>query len=197
MRRVKSPRITASAAVSEGVPDAKSNLMGVDAEEDVLLSSLPPVHAHPLKIAFLHPDLGIGGAERLVVDAALALQQSGHEVCFFTSHHDPSHCFPETRDGTLPVRVYGDFLPRSLCGRFAALCAYVRSLYTALMLVLWGGRFDVVLADSISISIPILRAKTHKVRVSVDVYTVPSTGECVMEVPPIVKTGPLTALRMD
>ena len=27
-----------------------------------------------VKVAFLHPDLGIGGAERLVVDAAVALQ---------------------------------------------------------------------------------------------------------------------------
>ena len=26
-----------------------------------------------LRIAFLHPDLGLGGAERLVVDAAVAL----------------------------------------------------------------------------------------------------------------------------
>ena len=33
-----------------------------------------------MKIAFLHPDLGIGGAERLVVDAAVALQQQGHEI---------------------------------------------------------------------------------------------------------------------
>lgn len=33
-----------------------------------------------LKIAFLHPDLGIGGAERLIVDAAVALQQKGHDV---------------------------------------------------------------------------------------------------------------------
>ncbi len=49
------------------------------------------------RVAFLHPDLGIGGAERLVVDAAVALQRSGHTVRFFTSHHDPAHCFPETR----------------------------------------------------------------------------------------------------
>ena len=33
-----------------------------------------------MKIAFLHPDLGIGGAERLVVDAAVALKQEGHEI---------------------------------------------------------------------------------------------------------------------
>jgi alpha-1,3/alpha-1,6-mannosyltransferase len=32
------------------------------------------------RVVFLHPDLGIGGAERLVVDAALALQTKGHQV---------------------------------------------------------------------------------------------------------------------
>ena len=40
-----------------------------------------------------------GGAERLVVDAALGLQKLGHSVDIYTSHHDPSHCFEETRDG--------------------------------------------------------------------------------------------------
>lgn len=33
-----------------------------------------------IKVAFLHPDLGIGGAERLVVDAAVGLKQLGCEV---------------------------------------------------------------------------------------------------------------------
>jgi hypothetical protein len=28
----------------------------------------------PVRVAFLHPDLGIGGAERLIVDAAVGLQ---------------------------------------------------------------------------------------------------------------------------
>ena len=32
------------------------------------------------RVVFLHPDLGIGGAERLVVDGALALQTKGHQV---------------------------------------------------------------------------------------------------------------------
>ncbi len=32
------------------------------------------------RVVFLHPDLGIGGAERLVLDAALALQAKGHQV---------------------------------------------------------------------------------------------------------------------
>lgn len=50
-------------------------------------------------IVFLHPDLGIGGAERLVVDAAVGLQKRGHKVVIFTSHCDPTHCFDEARDG--------------------------------------------------------------------------------------------------
>lgn len=79
-----------------------------------------------VRVTFLHPDLGIGGAERLVVDAALALKNKGHEVNFVTSHHDPAHCFTETRDGTIPVTIVGDWLPRNIFGKFYALCAYIR-----------------------------------------------------------------------
>jgi len=52
-----------------------------------------------------------GGAERLVVDAALGLQKLGHSVDIYTSHHDPSHCFEETRDGE---QFVGD-KPLGLC----------------------------------------------------------------------------------
>jgi len=52
-------------------------------------------------IVFFHPDLGIGGAERLVIDAAVGLQNLGYKVTIFTSHCDPSHCFEEARDGKL------------------------------------------------------------------------------------------------
>ncbi|CAG0887824.1 unnamed protein product, partial [Cyprideis torosa] len=54
-----------------------------------------------MNIIFLHPDLGIGGAERLVVDAAVALKRRGHVVRVITNHHDRSHCFPETKDEEL------------------------------------------------------------------------------------------------
>jgi len=53
----------------------------------------------PKNIVFFHPDLGIGGAERLIVDAAVGLQDLGHKVTVFTSHRDPRHCFEEARDG--------------------------------------------------------------------------------------------------
>ncbi|KAG8751507.1 Alpha-1,3-mannosyltransferase-like protein, partial [Ceratobasidium sp. 428] len=50
----------------------------------------------PLRVCILHPDLGIGGAERLIVDAALGLQKQGHTVHIYTSYHDPTHAFEET-----------------------------------------------------------------------------------------------------
>lgn len=78
------------------------------------------------RVTFLHPDLGIGGAERLVVDAALALKKQGYEVNFVTTHHDADHCFSETKDGTIPVTVVGNWLPRHIFGRFFALFAYIR-----------------------------------------------------------------------
>jgi alpha-1,3/alpha-1,6-mannosyltransferase len=60
----------------------------------------PPPSGSPRgTIVFFHPDLGIGGAERLVVDAAVGLQERGHHVVIFTNHCDPSHCFDECRDG--------------------------------------------------------------------------------------------------
>ncbi|XP_046740570.1 alpha-1,3/1,6-mannosyltransferase ALG2 [Diprion similis] len=110
-----------------------------------------------VRVSFLHPDLGIGGAERLVVDAALALKRKGHEVNFITSHHDPDHCFTETRDGTIPVTVVGEWLPRNIFGKFFALCAYVRMVYAASYMFFLGDRPDVVFCDLVSVCIPVLR----------------------------------------
>ncbi|GLG93344.1 Alpha-1,3-mannosyltransferase ALG2 [Gryllus bimaculatus] len=115
-------------------------------------------------VIFLHPDLGIGGAERLVVDAALALKRKGCAVHFITSHHDPTHCFAETKDGTFPVTVAGDWLPRSIFGRFYALCAYIRMIYAAFYLAFFSGLDpSVVICDQISVCIPILKICSMKV----------------------------------
>lgn len=111
-----------------------------------------------VKVAFIHPDLGIGGAERLVCDSALALKSCNHTVKIFTSHHDPSHCFAETKDGNLDVVAVGDWLPRKLLWRFYAFFAYLRMLYVALYLVVFS-RYspDVIICDQISACIPVLR----------------------------------------
>ncbi|XP_023671315.1 alpha-1,3/1,6-mannosyltransferase ALG2 [Paramormyrops kingsleyae] len=119
-----------------------------------------------LKVVFLHPDLGIGGAERLVVDAAVALRSRGCAVQIWTAHHDPRHCFPETRDPELPVVCVGDWLPTSIFGYFHALCAYVRMVYVALYLIFLSGvEFDVAFCDQVSVCIPILRLTRQRKRV--------------------------------
>ncbi|CAM4528184.1 unnamed protein product [Caretta caretta] len=113
-------------------------------------------------VLFLHPDLGLGGAERLVVDAALALRARGCRVQIWTAHYDPARCFSETRG--LPVRSVGDWLPRSLFGRGHALCAALRMAYVALyVLLLSGEEMDVFVCDQVSACIPVLRlARTPK-----------------------------------
>jgi len=108
------------------------------------------------KVVFLHPDLGIGGAERLIVDMALALQSCGHEVTIYTSHHDPSHCFTETKDGTLKVISKFDWLPRHILGKCFALCAVLRMMFLALYVCL-SLTADVFIVDQVSACIPILK----------------------------------------
>ncbi|KAL2116358.1 hypothetical protein VTJ04DRAFT_8525 [Mycothermus thermophilus] len=118
-------------------------------------------------IIFIHPDLGIGGAERLVVDAAVGLQNRGHRVVIFTSHCDPKHCFDEARDGTLDVRVRGGWLvPRTLLGgRFAIVCAILRQVHLLLHVGVWSGELkelepDGFFVDQLSAGMPLLRVFT-------------------------------------
>ncbi|KAG2568362.1 alpha-1,3/1,6-mannosyltransferase ALG2-like isoform X2 [Panicum virgatum] len=113
-----------------------------------------------LKVAVIHPDLGIGGAERLIVDAACQLAAHGHDVHVFTSHHDKNRCFEETVSGPFPVTVYGDFLPRHVFYRFHAVCAYLRCIFVALCVLLWWPSFDVILVDQVSVVIPLLKLKS-------------------------------------
>jgi alpha-1,3/alpha-1,6-mannosyltransferase len=55
-----------------------------------------------MRISILHLDLGIGGAEKLIVSMALALKDTSvdsltkHDVTIYTTHHDKTHCFEET-----------------------------------------------------------------------------------------------------
>ncbi|KOS17658.1 hypothetical protein ESCO_003301 [Escovopsis weberi] len=112
-------------------------------------------------VVFFHPDLGIGGAERLVVDAAVGLQSLGHEVVIYTSHCDPAHCFEECRDGTLDVRVHGDWLPMSVLNRLTIVCAIARHLYLLLRVHLSGElarlRPRAFCVDQLSAGLPLLR----------------------------------------
>jgi alpha-1,3/alpha-1,6-mannosyltransferase len=132
------------------------------------------------RIVFFHPDLGIGGAERLIVDAAVGLQKRGHKVTIFTSHCDPQHCFDEARDGmsshsyihkiwelifigTLDVRVRGNtIIPATIFSRFSILCAILRQIHLILLISLSSElstlKPTVFFADQLSAGLPVLQA---------------------------------------
>ncbi|CAI5443409.1 unnamed protein product [Caenorhabditis angaria] len=109
-----------------------------------------------MKITILHPDLGIGGAERLIVDAAVALKQKGHHVRIVTNHYDPNHAFSETRD--LEITTCFSWIPRSIFGRFFALFAYLKMMLAAFFIVFGSHNdSDFILSDTVSASQFILR----------------------------------------
>ncbi|MCO5573388.1 hypothetical protein L7F22_027158 [Adiantum nelumboides] len=115
-----------------------------------------------LKIAICHPDLGIGGAERLIVDAAVELASRGHRVHVFTAHYDRNRCFDETKEGNFAITVYGDFLPRHIFYRLHALCAYLRCLYVALWMICLWPTFNIILVDQVSAVIPLVKCTSSK-----------------------------------
>ncbi|KAF5380113.1 hypothetical protein D9615_006240 [Tricholomella constricta] len=134
-----------------GLPNATSLECGPSAGS----TSMSP---RPLRVAFIHPDLGIGGAERLVVDAALGLQARGHSVDIYTSHHDPNHCFEETKDGSLRVHHVIPPFPRSLKGKLHIFFAHARQLHlTAHLLRPSAPEYDIYFVDQLSTCIPFLR----------------------------------------
>ena len=121
-------------------------------------------------IVFFHPDLGIGGAERLVVDVAVGLQDLGHKITVFTSHCDPNHCFDEARDGTLDVRVRGNrIFPATFLGRFKILFSILRQIHL-LCTITWTGELsrlkpNAFFVDQLSAGIPFLRWFYEDIRI--------------------------------
>src|SRR5215813_14132791 len=113
--------------------------------------------AAAVNVAFVHPDLGLGGAERLVVDAASELRARGHRVVLLTARHDPGRTFPETIDGSLDVRVGARLLPAHVAGRLRAPCAIARTAWLGVTLRRLPIRPDVVLCDLVPHAIPFIR----------------------------------------
>lgn len=106
------------------------------------------------------------------------VKELGHEVVILTSHHDPSHCFDETKPagyhtgdilafeftyvaGKLGknIIVAGDNLPRQIFGMFTALCSIVRMIYLSYVvsLLVKEYKIDLVVLDGISAPIPLLQ----------------------------------------
>ena len=108
------------------------------------------------RVAVIHPDLGVGGAERLIVDVCKALKDCHHRVVLYTGYHNVDRCFEETRDGTIKTIPVGQWIPRSIFGKFHALLAYLKMIYIAFYIMLWSSH-DVIICDQVSACIPFLK----------------------------------------
>lgn len=115
-----------------------------------------------------------GGAENLIVNAAIALLDKGHQVVIYTAHHDTSHCFEETKgifqflkhvdsmivaSGRLGkcIIVRGDWLPKSIGLKMYAFCAMVRMVYLGLVVLLREREADVYIVDQVSLPVVLLK----------------------------------------
>ncbi|MBI1353815.1 MAG: glycosyltransferase [Acidobacteria bacterium] len=109
-----------------------------------------------LRIAIAHPTMGLGGAERWVLDVAAALRDRGHRVTVFTARVDRERCFEEARDGSIDIRERAGFLPANILGRLRAPCNVLRTMAVGWSLGGEPGGFDVAIADLVAHSIPLL-----------------------------------------
>jgi alpha-1,3/alpha-1,6-mannosyltransferase len=109
-----------------------------------------------LNVAFLRPGLGIGGAERLVVDAALELGARGHAVTLFVGDRQEAQ-LDEVRAGLVRVVAVGRFLPSQIAQRLRAPAAIARAAWAARALARAMPEVDVVVCDLVPHVIPFLR----------------------------------------
>lgn len=118
-----------------------------------------------MRIAILHPELGLGGAERLVLDAALELQARGHHVTIFTGALDRTRAFDEVLDGRVDVRVAGAAVPVHLGGRGRMIAAMTKAAACARAIAADSAPPDVVFCDVVPHLIPFLRRRLPRARV--------------------------------
>ena len=128
-------------------------------------------------VCFFHPDLGIGGAERLVIDAAVGLNEF-HDCnsIIVTTSYEPKRCFQEVKPRDIvqiqnddsdaddnpeqyypQVIVCGGALPRAVCGRFVRLCKTIAMTWAVLWMALFGPKVDACIVDQLSFTVLLLR----------------------------------------
>jgi alpha-1,3/alpha-1,6-mannosyltransferase len=160
---------------SSSIPDTQSELQTLSEMQEKLLvmqeKLAPKQHsaqsgtqaARPLHVVFLHLDLGIGGAEQLVLQLATASQDLGHRVDLVTTRCDPGHCFAAVKPGGNlhhALHVWGRWIPSHiLSGYGQAVMSTVRLLYLAYRVARKKSP-DIIVLDVLPTPLPFLLAST-------------------------------------
>jgi alpha-1,3/alpha-1,6-mannosyltransferase len=127
----------------------------------------------PLVVVFIHLDLGIGGAESLVLNLAKATLQSSStpnnnsatdgpsgKISIYTTHCSPTHCYDEVKPPNGPlfpfVNVCGSWIPRKLFFGGTALCSSLRMLYLTYRAIKENPQADVFVIDVLPTGVPYL-----------------------------------------
>lgn len=113
-------------------------------------------------VGFLRPRLGIGGGERVVLDAATGLQRRGCHVRFFVPGRLEAPQFREIADGAIAVEEVRTFLPTNIGGRLRAPLAIGRTAAAALALARGPLVHDLVVCDVASHIVPLIKRRTGR-----------------------------------
>ena len=128
----------------------------------------------PNHVVFIHLDLGIGGAEQLIINLALASLRNNEKISIFTTHCSPTHCFNEVKpDGILNeyLHIHGAFIPPSLplthngVRGGTAFFSTLRMIYLSLIACWKFPTADVIVLDVLPTSIPFIRLLANRVAI--------------------------------
>lgn len=145
---------------------SSTSLLQSQQSQQHLPSPPPGNNRRNARVVFVHLDLGIGGAEQLVLNLAAASQDLGLDVTIVTSRCSQSHCFSQVKKphGRLcrNVRVWGKFLPANILGMGTAFCSTIRLLYLSFWVAKkYGPKADMLVLDVLPTPIPFLTTWCH------------------------------------
>ncbi|KAL7539109.1 hypothetical protein ACHAXR_009036 [Thalassiosira sp. AJA248-18] len=133
-------------------------------------------------VVFIHLDLGIGGAESLVINLAKANLRRDHgadgqkadkssdksadtpspsgSISIYTTHCSPTHCYDEVKPPAGPlssyVHVRGSWIPRKFYFGGTALCSALRMLYLTYRAMKENPRANAFVIDVLPTGVPYL-----------------------------------------
>jgi alpha-1,3/alpha-1,6-mannosyltransferase len=136
--------------------------MSNDTSTTTTVTNIDSTTEKKLHVVFIHLDLGIGGAEQLVLQLATASQDLGYHVDLVTTRCEQDHCFAAVHqpEGRLSsnVYVYGQWIPPNLLGIGTAFMSTLRMMYITFQVtrLVQHKSADVVVVDVLPTSLPLL-----------------------------------------